>query len=409
MKILFITNLLPYPTDNGGKIKTYNTLKILSKKNDIDLMCFYEKESDLEGKHHLYDLCNNIDCIKKPITTSTNINYMMKLAIKNLLSSMPLVVYKYMDKQFKDIMESRLDDNDYDVIYVDHLQLAGYLKYINKNKKIYILDEHNAESTIMYRQVSQSKNFIKKLYFYYEYKRLRRFESKVLRSVDKTIVLSQEDKNTLKEISNIDNSKFIQIPIPIEINYIKNNGLNDKNHYNILFLGTLSWFPNSQGIDWFIDKVVPLMEKEDFNYTLYVVGKDPSESLILKSKNNSNIIVTGFVDDVNEYIEKCDFMVVPLFVGSGMRVKILEAMGKNIPVISTTIGCEGIEVKENENILIANDEEQFIDSIKNITNNDIYKKLRVNARQLFKEKYSVEALENLYSEVIRNKGDENVK
>ena len=238
--------------------------------------------------------------------------------------------------------------------------------------------------------------------------RLKKFESKMLNEVDKVVVLSKEDEDTLISISNTSTEKYIRIPIPIEINHIKTNSLKSKNHYNILFLGTLSWFPNSQGIDWFIKKVVPLLDKESFEYTLYIVGKDPSDELKEISKMRDDIIVTGFVDDVNEYIDLCDFMVVPLFIGSGMRVKILEAMGKNIPVISTTIGCEGIEVEDKESILIANDELEFIESIKEISDIETYEKIRLNAKKLFEEKYSVTALEKLYSKVIENMGDENV-
>lgn len=407
MKILFITNLLPYPFDNGGKIKTYNTLKILSKSNEIDLMCFYEDEEDLVKKDHLYRFCKNIDCIKKPIITSKNINYMLKLAIKNLFSKIPLVAYKYMDKKFENILISKIDKNNYDAIYIDHLQLGGYLDKIKKIDKKYILDEHNAESTIILRKAKQSKNIIKRMYFYYEYKRLRNFESYIINKVDKVIVLSEEDKNILKEISREKDEKFIQIPIPIEIDYEKSSSIKSSTHYNILFLGTLSWFPNSQGIEWFIDNVVPKLDRQKISYSLYVVGKDPSSKLIEIGNVKDNIIVTGFVNDVNEYIEKCDFMVVPLFIGSGMRVKILEAMGKKMPVISTTIGCEGIEVKNKESILIANDEVEFVEAIKYVSNKEVYEEIRNKSKQIFEEQYSVRALEELYLNVIKNKGDIN--
>lgn len=407
MKILFITNLIPYPIDNGGKIKTYNTLKILSNNNDIDLMCFYEEDNELKGKEHLYKYCRNIDCIKKPITTSKNIKYMIFMAIKNIFSKMPLVVYKYMDKDFLKKLNENLDKNDYDVIYIDHLQLGGYIYKIDVKDKTLVLDEHNAECTIILRKAEQTKNLIKKSYLKYEYLRLKKFEAKIINEVDKVIVLSEEDKSTLNEISNVKEGKFTKIPIPIESNFIKKNGLKNENFYNILFLGTLSWFPNVQGIEWFVEKVVPLLDKEGFKYNLYIVGKDPSEKLKNISKTNDKIIVTGFVNDVNEYIEKCDFMVVPLFIGSGMRVKILESMSKNIPVISTSIGCEGIEVENEESILIANNEHEFIESINKLKNKDIYNKIRTNARNIFEEKYSVQALENMYLRVIEKKGDTN--
>lgn len=405
MKILFITNLIPYPIDSGGKIKTYNTLKILSKNNDIDLMCFYENNGELKGKKHLYKLCKDIYCVKKPITTRKNIKYMLLMAIRNIFNEMPLVAYKYMDKKFLEKMNQNIKEKNYDVIYIDHLQLGGYIEKLDIKNKTLILDEHNAECTIILRKYKQTKNIIKKAYFKYEYIRLKNFESKIINRVDRVIVLSEEDKTTLKSISNVNEKKFIKIPIPIENDYIKNNGLKIKNHYNILFLGTLSWFPNVQGVEWFVEKVVPLLNEKNFKYNLYIVGKNPSEKLKNTAKKNGNIIVTGFVNDVNEYIEKCDFMIVPLFIGSGMRVKILEAMSKNIPVISTTIGCEGIEVKHEESILIADNEYEFVEAINKMKNKDLYNKIRINARNIFEVKYSIQALENMYAKVIENKGD----
>lgn len=401
MKILFITNLLPYPLDNGGKIKTYNTLEILSKDNKIDLISFYENDRDLKYIPMLERVCSEVNVFKRAITTNNNIKYMIKLAIKNIFSKIPLVVYKFKDKSVESIIDKKLNRGQYDLVYIDHLQLGIYLEVIRRYTDNIVLDQHNCESVIILRKQQTEKSLLKRVYLKYEYLRLKRFEGIVLSQVNKIIVLSEEDKREMMLINNnLEENKFLSISIPVNIDYVKKIGRKKRNILNILFLGTMSWYPNSQGIEWFVKNIVPKLEENNFNYKLYIVGKDPSNKLIDVCKKYSNITITGFVDNVNEYIELCDVMVVPLFVGSGMRVKILEAMGKGIPVISTSVGAEGIAIEDGINIIIANEQKEFIESLKKVNNEQLYKDLQINGMDLFKERYSVASLNKKFLTLV---------
>ena len=398
MKILFITNLIPYPLDNGGKIKTYNILEILSEENEIDLFAFYENEKERESIDFLKRKFRNVVGVEKILTTKKNIFYMLTIAIKSIFSKYPFVILKYIDKKMRNLLEEYILDNNYDLIYIDHLQLGVYYDVLKKtNKKIY-LDEHNCEYQILKRKFHDESSILKKIFFGLEYKKLKKFEETIINKVDKVIVLSDEDKKLL--MSNKNEDKFINIPIPIKTNYKKIIGSKIQDEINLIFLGTLTWYPNAQGIEWFVDNVIPILERNEIKYKLHIVGKDPSISLIEKCKENDNVIITGYVDSIDEYIDKCDIMIVPIFIGSGMRVKILEGLGKRIPIISTSIGAEGIEIKNNKNILLANNENEFVESIINLKNKELYETLQVNGYETFNNLYSIEAISKKYKDDV---------
>ena len=168
MKILFLTNLLPYPLDNGGKIKSYTTINALATAgNQIDLVCFTEQQNiDNKNQDEMLKFCNVVKQVYLRLTTAENRNYMIKIAAKSLLSTYSFGVLKYCSKEMKLILIELCSNNDYDCIYFDHLQMCVYKKMISQllpNAKC-ILDEHNCEALIMSRNAMMSSNFIKKLF-----------------------------------------------------------------------------------------------------------------------------------------------------------------------------------------------------------------------------------------------------
>gem|GEM_PF-1015339 len=402
MRILFITNLLPYPLDSGGKIKSHNILQMLSNGNHIDIFSFYETSKELDSLEYMKSKFSNVYIIEKPLTTSKNIKKMILIAFKSLFSKLPFVLLKFKDNNMDDLLRKQIIKNQYNLVYIDHLQLGVYWDILKTCKCPVYLDEHNCESQILKRKINGGENFFKNLFIKLEYKKLKHFEDEMLEKCDKVIVLSEQDKKCLVEGIDINENKLIVIPIPVKIDFVKQIGskIQDNGIFNILFLGTLSWFPNAQGIEWFISKVIPELEKVKVNYKLFIVGKDPSKFLISKCKGNNKIIITGYVDDVNEYIEKCNIMVVPIFVGSGMRVKILEALGKRLPTIATKIGAEGIEIEHKKNILLAENEKEFIDNILKLKDKELYSNIQINGEHLFNSKYSLDAVIYKYRKFV---------
>lgn len=405
MKILFLTNLLPYPLDNGGKIKTYTTLQALAGGgHSIDLLCFTESsERNLEAEAEIKKFCASVHQIPLKLTTAENKGYMIGMAFRSLLSSYSFGLYKYQSKEMYLKLKELLQKSQYDCIYYDHLQLCVYKSYLDKlsPESKSILDEHNCEALIMGRNAGETKNLVKKLFLLLEEKKLRRFEAGQLKSADKSIVLSEEDYAELRKMCGSDFSHEI-IPIGVQDRGIKKKASCQDNHLNILFVGTLTWEPNNSGIIWFLKNVIPILNRKKMDYSVYIVGKNPSSELKNIALQYDNVIVTGYVESVEEYYDKCHCMVVPLFVGSGQRVKIIEAFSKGMPVISTSIGAEGLGYIQNENILIADSAAEFAESIETVWQEDIQEKLAHNGRLLYEERYAPAAIERKVLQALRD-------
>lgn len=323
MKILFLTNLLPYPLDNGGKIKTYTTLSALSSAgHSIDLVCFTENNEVSKNTEQVLKICRRVEQIPQKLTTAENLSYMMWMAVKSLFSSYSFGLYKYQSEEMEAKLTELCKENVYDCVYYDHLQLCIYEKIISKLMPTTktILDEHNCEAIIMSRNAETAGNPVKKVFLMLESRKLGWFESKMLQRMSANIVLSKEDYQELRKQSKRDFTHTI-IPIGVQDRGVKKIENEVNEHLNILFLGTLTWEPNNQGLIWFLKNVIPLLES--YNFTFYIVGKNPSVEVQELAEKYKNIIVTGYVDSVDEYYDICDCMVVPLFIGSGQRVKLM--------------------------------------------------------------------------------------
>lgn len=392
MRVLFLTNLFPYPLDNGGKIKTYSTLKALNEMGcEIDLMCFSENiESDRKNLFEIEKICNHVDLIEHKLTTKENLKKMLFVAAKSIISKYPYVVYKCKNQEMYRKIQEKLKHTNYDFIYFSYLQMFVYFYLLNKDMKKakIIIDQQNCESQIMERTLYNTNNIFKKIFLKLEYHKLARFEKKSLSFADKVFVLSQQDLTQMKKLgASFQDVSILPIAVMdkgiIEKDGIKNNRL------TLLFVGTLTWNPNDDGIRWFVKHVVPLLEQRGIPFQLYIVGKNPSLELKKLCERNSNSILTGYVEDIDEYYQKADVMVVPLFIGGGQRVKIIEAFSRGLPVISTSIGAEGLGYTDGENILIADDEKEYVKAIEQIFNMELYEKLKTNERKLYEEKFSL--------------------
>ncbi len=402
MNILFLTNLLPYPLDNGGKIKSYTTLQAL--KNDghhIDLASFKETMNDmLEYESEILKVCRNVRQIYQRLTTAENKSYMMRLLFKSLILPLSFNTYKYQSKEMLKYLTGLREKYTYDCVYFDHLPMCVYLRAAKKlwPKAKFILDEHNCEALIMKRNAENTGSFVKKALLSLEAKKLTVFERTALQSVDRTIVLSSADYTALKELAGRDFPHMI-IPIGVQDRGIRKERNNTELH--ILFIGTLTWEPNNQGLIWFLKEVVPLLKESAFDYKLYIVGKNPSDEVKNLTSDHPNMIVTGYVEAVDEYYDTCDCTIVPLFIGSGQRVKLIEAFSKGMPAVSTTIGAEGLHYEKGEDILIADTAEDFCKAIIKMRDPVIRDKIKLKSRRIYEKFYSPGAVTNMLVEAIK--------
>ena len=405
MKILFFTNLLPYPLDNGGKINTYTKIMALkSGGHDVDLISFKETNTDCsQYENHLRNYCTNVYQIYHRLTTMENKIYMCWIAIHSLFSKYSFGVYKYKCKEMNKLLMRIAREKSYDCIYYDHLQMYYYEPIA---KKLWpnaeeIIDEHNCETIIMKRNAVITKNILKRCFLLIEARKLERFENMAIKKADKIIILSEEDEKALKLQMGGKDFNYVIIPNRIvETNKIKSSNEQMSKKLRILFIGTMTWAPNNDGVIWFIENVYKQILMVDQNIELYIVGKNPSSRLVELSKTMENITVTGYVESVDLYYELCDLMIVPLFVGSGQRIKIIEAFSRKMPVVSTSIGAEGLIFEDGRSIIIANNVSEFVEAILRLRNTELRKFIANEARKKYDKFYSTEAISFRFNQIF---------
>ena len=388
MKILFLANLIPFPLDGGGKIFTYSTLEALSHNNEIDLLCFYEQEDIESAKKALIQYCQSVTALPIRVTTRENMSLMLKKAATSVFSLEPLAVTKYYTPAMRDTIKKLMQQNRYDCVFMNLLAMGVYAKEIYRNNpdiKI-VLYEQNCEALIYKRLFVQEKSIIKKLFIGYEYIKLKRFEQKTIHSVDRVIVLSKEDEKNL----GLTDAPVIPIGVQPQA-YQKKYGENNPEPIKMLFVGTMTWAPNNEGIIWFLKNVMPLC-KDRNTYDLTIVGKNPSEDVKDLAAGYENVHILGYVDKLEDIYDSTDVLVVPLFVGSGQRVKIIEAFARNFAIISTTIGAEGLKYTDNESILIANTAEEFKSAIDRCKNIELLKRIASGGKEEYESFYSTEVV-----------------
>ena len=398
MDILFFANLIPFPLDGGGKIFTYSVLKALSKDNNIDLICFYEHEDVEKARKELMTLCNSITVLPIKVTTSENIKLMMAKAIGSLGSTYPLGVKKYITSEMKSALHSIMNKKKYACAFFNILAMYAYapiVKEIDNSIKT-VLYEQNCEALIYERYFKETSNFMKKIFLQIESSKLKRFEQNSINSCDQLILLSKEDQKAL----GVSNQKCSVIPIGIDpVTYQKNYFERVNGVLKMLFVGTMTWSPNNEGIVWFLENVMPLYA-DNKKYELYIVGKNPSEKVQRLCAKYNNVQLMGYVDSVEDYYKKCDILIVPLFIGSGQRVKIIEAFSRGFVAVSTTIGVEGLYYRNGDTILIADSKEEFKIQIDRCFDSSLLKKIGDGSKRVFEQEYSTDIIAKKLNQVI---------
>ncbi|MCI9618306.1 MAG: glycosyltransferase [Eubacterium sp.] len=390
MNILYVANLIPYPLDGGGKIFTYSTIQALGKQNDVDLVCFYEHEDIKAGKQVLLKHCSSIETIPIRVTTRENMTLMMIKAFQSFFSHLPLGVSKYIVPEMKAMIRKKMITKKYDRVFFNILSMFGYYEFIkNIDPEIKtVLYEQNCESLIYKRYFNQTNNILKKIFLKIETEKLTKFEQKAVNKTEHLIMLSDEDRREV----GVPVEKCSIIPVGImPTDYHKFYKPEEKGRLKMLFIGTMTWMPNNHGIIWFLENVMPLCN-DISKYELFIVGKNPSERVRKLSENYDNVHLMGYVESLDSIYDECDIVIVPLFIGSGQRVKIIEAFSRGHAIISTSIGVEGLQYENNKTILIADDACQFKTQIDRCFNRNLLKTIGEGGKNIFDTEYSTNVI-----------------
>jgi len=355
MNILFLAPRLPLPADTGGKIRTLNILKQLSKENRVYLLCFTFEDLDRIHAQTIREL--GIEVHMVPIVEPSIIQKITTI----IFNSIPFSILKYHTSQMSQSIRQVLAEKPFDAIHVDHLHMAMYNDCF-KDIPCF-LDEHNVEYKILERCAQVERSWLKRILYRNQSQKMIAIESRKVKEFNGVFACSLEDSLLLKDLAKGQGLVHV-IPNGVDTEYfnIKQEQDGDRED-TIVFTGSMDWLPNDDAISYFCKEILPLVWQKNNFLKLNVVGKNPSKFVKDLSVRDGRVNVTGRVEDVRPFIEQAKIFIVPLRIGGGTRLKILEAMAMGKAVISTTIGAEGIACKNGVNISIADSPKDFAQKI----------------------------------------------
>lgn len=386
MRILQVCNKVPFPPKDGGSIAMYNlALGLAQTGHEVDIIAI---ETPKHPNHtSSEDIAPNIKMQSIFIDTTVSV----PKALKNLvLSRTPYNAERFISPDFRLALVTALKSKQYDILQLEGLYLAPYMKDIRENSTAKIaLRSHNIENEIWFRLYENEKSFIKKLYFKILAKRILRFEKKVINTYDLLIPITYRDAVEYQKYGNKKPGKVIQTGIPV--NQIA-DGLKIRKKRKLYFLGSLDWLPNQEGILWFVRNVWPMLSHSSTEIEFHVAGRNCPEWLP-RLIDKPGIKFHGEVENANEFAAQNDIMIVPLLSGGGMRVKIVEAMSQGKIIVTTPIGAEGLDIIPNYHAIVAENPEDFATGVQIVLENtDFFIKLGENSIRFIKNNYTNKVL-----------------
>lgn len=300
-------------------------------------------------------------------------------AFVNLFTSKSYNVERFFSKAFEARLIAILKEIEFDVIHLESIFCTPYLELIRKHSKAkVVVRAHNVEFRIWEQLKENEAIAIKKWYLNFLAARLKNFEIETLRKVDGIVSITKEDKQTFEEMGV--KCPIEVTPIGFNVDAIRPDTLS-KHPLSLYHVGAMDWQPNIEGINWFVDDIWPLIEAEFPDIECHLAGRKMPQHLLKRAEGKLKI--DGQVDSVQEFVKSKNIAVVPLLSGSGMRIKIVEALAMGKVILTTSAGAEGVPYTDGENLLIADTPEQFVLKLRYLTEhpNEVVQ-IGKNARKL---------------------------
>jgi polysaccharide biosynthesis protein PslH len=344
MKILWVKCDFLHPTTRGGQIRTLEIVKRLHARHEVHYLA-YEASDNPEGLKRAPEYCTRAYPVRLNVPQRRSLAFVIQLA-ENLFSSMPLSLSRYHSAAMQKQIAAILRESQFDSIVCDFLSPAPNFEHLENC----VLFQHNVETMIWRRHAENAPDPLRKLYFKVQADRMFRWERRMCREAAEVIAVSPQDAGLMRDMLEV--TRVTAIPTGVDIDFFRRPP-EVQPKADLVFLGSMDWLPNIDGIEYFVREILPLIRKRMPTCRLAVVGRTPSASIRALAERDSRIQVTGTVADVRPWLWGSKVSIVPLRIGGGTRLKIYESMAAGTPTISTSIGAEGLDVSHPANIRLA--------------------------------------------------------
>lgn len=353
MKILWVKSDLLHPTTKGGHIRTLEMLKRVHQRHEIHYVAF---ENDLsgEGVRRSSEYCTRLYTIPHSAPKRTSLAFAAQLA-QGVFSRLPVAVFRYRSAAMTRLLTELVANQNFDSTVCDFITPAINFPGLSS----VVVFQHNVETMIWRRHAENARNAAEKLYLNLQANRMFDYEREVCRSARHVIAVSREDAAQMREMFGLSQVSSIPTGVDVESFTPAHNPTEASARSGLVFVGSMDWLPNIDGMRWFGADVLPLIRRRRPDCSLVIVGREPSREMQALAERDPLIQVTGTVPDVRPDLWKSAVSIVPLRIGGGTRMKIYEAMAARVAVVSTTVGAEGLDVNPPRDIRIADTADDF--------------------------------------------------
>jgi glycosyltransferase involved in cell wall biosynthesis len=345
VKILWLGPAFLHPTNRGGQIRTLEILRRLRQRHEIHYLAAHDGEP--EAIERSSEFCSKAWPVRYDLAPRSSPLFWLQ-SIGAMFSKLPVAVVRKRSAAVKRIADTLLTEERFDMVVCDFLASTVNLPPDRR----FVLFEHNVETMIWRRYAEQASDPVRRSFFRSQAHRLQAYETSACRRATHVITVSDADAALLREVCGV--AHVSAVPTGVDAAYFSPPSmLEAKLACDLLFTGSMDWMPNIDGVLWFVKDVLPSIRRRRPLCSFTIVGRQPPAAIRMLESVDPLIRVTGTVADVRPYLWSGRVSIVPLRVGSGTRLKIYESMAAGIPVVSTTIGAEGLNVSAPENIRIA--------------------------------------------------------
>jgi polysaccharide biosynthesis protein PslH len=389
MNILFFLYQFCYPPSTGTATRSYNFIRKLSRHHNIYLLSLSLDEVPQAHIDKMKKFCRNVQVL--PLVKKRS----YRDFARSLFSEKPYKFYQYQNRAFDQAVSDQVSRFRIDLLVLDYVFMASPAIGGMKVKKCLL--SPNLEYVLM-KKYAEHGSLVRRFYGMTQWKKLMLHELDRYRCFDKVVFVSRHDEELVKKQAPSVSSDVVEGIIDTDYFTAKRAG--SSSSLDLIYVGTMWYYPNVHAMIWFVREVLPLVRKEAPGATLTIVGEKPVKEVLALARAEG-VRVTGRVPDVRPYMDKSAAYVAPLFIGSGIRSKILEALAMQIPVVSTRFAAEGLEVTDDENILLADTPEGFVSSLVRLSKDAVLReKLSRNGRDLVVKKYGWDVLSDKLDRII---------
>lgn len=398
MRILILTQVMVYPPDAGPKIKTFQVLQHLARKHTVVYCTFIRINKEREESQKLRQFCSRVVTVPLKRSHLKNVPFF----IESLATGDSFLLRRDERAAMRAMVSRLLDEQQIDILHVDQLNM---MRFVPPHwPGIVILDEHNAVWQVVERLRHGAHQPLMRWFLGRETRLLRRLEGQACQRASIVLAVSEQDRQALQEVAG--NAVPIEVvPIAVDVTtYTSIRAARSPQPGKLLTIGTMFWPPNSEGVGWWLREGYEHLHATQPHATYDIVGARPPRALQMLARSHLGVYLHGYIADAVPFWTHAAALAVPLLSGGSVRVKILEAMAMGVPIISTTVGCEGLDVQHGVHLLIADTPLAFSSACAAVLQDQqLAQRLAQNAYQLLLERYdtnvSLQLLDTVYKKL----------